>query len=60
LGNDTVVGGGSADNLFGDEGDDTVNSKDNVSGNDSLDGGAHVNGDTAVTDATEKSIVGFP
>jgi glucose/arabinose dehydrogenase/PKD repeat protein len=60
LGNDTVVGGGSADNLFGDEGDDTVNSKDNVSGNDSLDGGAHVNGDTAVTDATEKSIIGFP
>jgi hypothetical protein len=31
-----------------------------VSGNDSLDGGAHVNGDTAVTDATEKSVTGFP
>jgi Ca2+-binding RTX toxin-like protein len=59
-GNDSVVGSGGADSLFGDDGDDAVNSKDNVSGNDSLDGGTHVNGDTAVTDATEKSIVGFP
>jgi hypothetical protein len=59
-GNDSVVGSGGADSLFGDDGDDAVNSKDNVSGNDSLDGGAHVNGDTAVTDATEKSVTGFP
>ena len=41
-------------------GDDTVNSKDTISGNDSLDGGAHVAGDKKVTDSTEKSIVGFP
>ena len=60
VGNDAVVGGGNADSLFGDEGDDAINSKDNTSGNDSLDGGAHVNGDTMTTDATEKSIVGFP
>jgi hypothetical protein len=59
-GNDSVVGSPGADNLFGEEGDDTVNSRDGTSGNDSLDGGAHVNGDTAVTDATERSIVGFP
>jgi len=37
-----------------------VNSKDNMSGNNSLDGGPHINGDIAVTDATEESIVGFP
>ena len=60
MGNDTVIGSGGADNLYGEAGDDTVNSRDSVSGNDSLDGGAHVNGDTAVTDATEKSIVGLP
>lgn len=60
VGNDSVVGGNGADNLFGESGDDTVNSKDSVSGNDSLDGGPHVNGDTAVADATERSIVGFP
>ena len=59
-GNDSVVGSGGADGLFGDDGDDAINSKDNVGGNDSLDGGAHVAGDTAVTDATEKSVVGFP
>jgi Ca2+-binding RTX toxin-like protein len=60
LGNDTVIGNGGADELFGDDGDDTVDSRDGVSGNDSLDGGPHVNGDTALTDATEKSIVEFP
>jgi Ca2+-binding RTX toxin-like protein len=60
LGDDTVVGSGGPDDLFGDEGDDTVNSKDTKSGNDSLDGGPHVNGDTAITDDTEESIVGFP
>jgi glucose/arabinose dehydrogenase/PKD repeat protein len=59
-GNDSVVGSGGADNLFGDEDDDTVNSKDGVKGNDSLHGGPHVNGDTKVTDATERSIEGFP
>jgi glucose/arabinose dehydrogenase/Ca2+-binding RTX toxin-like protein len=59
-GNDSVVGGAAADKLFGDEGDDTVDSRDGVSGNDSLDGGPHIQGDTALTDATEKSIVGFP
>ena len=60
LGNDTVIGSGGPDNLFGEDGDDTVDSKDGVNGNDSLDGGSHVNGDTAITDATEKSIVAFP
>jgi Ca2+-binding RTX toxin-like protein len=59
-GNDTVTGSGGADNLFGDEDDDTVNSQDAVEGNDSLDGGPQVNGDTAITDATEMSIVDFP
>lgn len=58
--NDSLVGGTEADDLYGDNDDDTVNSKDGVSGNDSLDGGPHINGDTAITDATEKSIVGFP
>jgi hypothetical protein len=59
-GNDSVTGGIGADRLYGDDGDDIVNSQDGVSGNDSLDDGPHVNGDTAITDATEKSIVGFP
>jgi Ca2+-binding RTX toxin-like protein len=58
LGNDTIIGSAGADTLKGEDGDDTVNSKDNVSGNDSLDGGAGT--DTAVTDATEQSIVNFP
>jgi Ca2+-binding RTX toxin-like protein len=57
-GNDTVVGSGGADDLFGDGGTDKLNSKDGVSGNDSLDGGTGT--DTAVTDATEASIVGIP
>jgi glucose/arabinose dehydrogenase len=60
VGNDSVVGSNGADTLYGDSGDDTVNSRDGVSGNDSLHGGSHVNGDTAVADATEKSIIGFP
>jgi PKD repeat protein len=59
-GDDSVVGSGGADNLFGEDGDDTVDSKDGVNGNDTLDGGSDVNGDTAITDGTEKSIVGFP
>jgi Ca2+-binding RTX toxin-like protein len=58
MGNDSVVGSGGADNLFGDENDDALNSKDNVNGNDSLDGGAGT--DSKVTDANERSIVGFP
>ena len=58
LGNDRVVGGGGADTLKGGDGADTVDSKDGVNGNDSLDGGPGT--DTKVTDATEKSIVGFP
>jgi hypothetical protein len=57
-GNDSVVGNGGPDSLSGEDGDDTLNSKDNnVSGNDSLDGGPHVNGDTCTTDAKEKAIV---
>jgi N-acetylglucosamine-6-sulfatase len=58
LGDDQVIGSGGADVLYGEDGADTVNSKDGVSGNDSLDGGAGT--DTKTTDATEKSIVGFP
>jgi N-acetylglucosamine-6-sulfatase len=58
LGDDQVIGSGGADSLFGEDGNDTVNSKDGVNGNDSLDGGAGT--DTKTTDATEKSIVGFP
>ena len=46
------------DTLKGEDGNDAVNSKDNVHGNDPLDGGAGT--DTKVTDTTEKSIVGFP
>jgi Ca2+-binding RTX toxin-like protein len=57
-GNDRVAGGGGADTRKGGGGADTIDSKDGVSGNDSLDGGAGT--DTKVTDATEKSIEGFP
>jgi hypothetical protein len=57
-GNDTVIGSGGEDTLNGEAGNDTINSKDGVSGNDTLDGGDGT--DTKVTDATEKSIVGFP
>jgi glucose/arabinose dehydrogenase/PKD repeat protein len=57
-GADKVRGGGGADSLYGEAGNDALNSKDGVSGNDSLDGGGGT--DTKVTDATEKSIVGFP
>lgn len=69
LGADTLKGQGSADRLiggagpdrsYGDGGDDTLNSRDGVGGNDTLYGGTHVSGDKKVTDATEKSIVGFP
>ncbi len=51
-------GGGSADSLYGETGNDALNSRDGVSANDSLDGGTGT--DTKVIDPTEKSIVGFP
>ncbi len=57
-GNDTVVGGAAADKLYGENGNDTVNSRDGVSGNDTLDGGPGT--DKKVTDATEASVIGFP
>jgi probable HAF family extracellular repeat protein len=57
-GSDQVIGSGGADTLKGGDGNDTVNSKDGVNANDTLDGGGGT--DTKVTDATEKSIVGFP
>jgi Ca2+-binding RTX toxin-like protein len=44
--------------LYGEDGNDAVNSKDGVSGNDRLDGGAGT--DTKVTDTREASVVGFP
>ena len=55
---DSLTGMGGADTLNGAGGPDAVNSQDGVNGNDSLNGGAGT--DTKVTDATEKSIVGFP
>ncbi|HEX2738942.1 MAG TPA: PQQ-dependent sugar dehydrogenase [Rubrobacter sp.] len=55
---DSLTGMGGADTLNGGGGPDSVNSQDGVNGNDSLNGGAGT--DTKTTDATEKSIVGFP
>jgi Ca2+-binding RTX toxin-like protein len=57
-GADTLKGGTGADNLYGEDGNDTVDSRDGVSGNDRLDGGPGT--DIKVTDATERSIAGFP
>jgi hypothetical protein len=57
-GADKVIGGSGTDALYGGDGDDALDSRDGVNGNDSLDGEAGT--DTKVTDATEKSIVGFP
>jgi probable HAF family extracellular repeat protein len=57
-GNDQVIGGAGADSLYGEGGNDTVNSKDGSSGNDLLSGGGGT--DTKITDATERTIVGFP
>ena len=57
-GADEVRGGGGADKLYGEDGNDTLDSQDGISGNDSLNGGAGT--DTRMTDATEKSIAGFP
>jgi hypothetical protein len=44
--------------MYGEDGNDALDSKDGVSGNDSVDGGAGT--DTKITDATEKSVLGFP
>jgi Ca2+-binding RTX toxin-like protein len=57
-GADKVKGSGGADSLYGQDGNDSLVSQDGVSGNDSLYWGAGT--DTKVTDASEKSIVGFP
>jgi PKD repeat protein len=57
-GADKVKGSAGADNMYGEDGNDALDSRDGVSGNDSLDGGPGT--DTRTTDATEKSIVGFP
>jgi glucose/arabinose dehydrogenase/PKD repeat protein len=57
-GADAVKGNGGADSLYGEDGNDALDSLDGVNGNDSLSGGAGT--DTKTTDATEKSIVGFP
>ena len=57
-GGDKVTGGGGTDNLNGGSANDALISRDGVSGNDSLDGGTGT--DTRTTDASEKSIVGFP
>jgi Ca2+-binding RTX toxin-like protein len=43
-----------ADQHYGENGDDTLNSVDGVKGNDSLSGGADT--DTCFKDATEKSV----
>jgi Ca2+-binding RTX toxin-like protein len=53
-----VIGGGGADSLYGEDGNDALNSRDGVNGNDRLNGGSGT--DTRVTDAREASIVGFP
>jgi glucose/arabinose dehydrogenase len=57
-GEDSLRAGEGDDDYFGDGGDDHLNSKDGVSGNDSLDGGADT--DTCKTDSREASIVGCP
>jgi Ca2+-binding RTX toxin-like protein len=56
-GNDQVVGDDGADTLLGQESDDWIKSRDGVEGNDSVDGGTHINGDTCLKDATELSVV---
>jgi Ca2+-binding RTX toxin-like protein len=58
LGNDRAIGSRGADFFYGQAGEDTVNSKDGVSGNDTLSGGTGT--DTKISDATEMSTVGFP
>jgi hypothetical protein len=44
--------------LYGEDGNDALNSQDGISGNDSPNGGAGT--DTKVTHPTENAIVGFP
>jgi Ca2+-binding RTX toxin-like protein len=53
-----VKGNAGADELYGENSNDALNSRDGVSSNDSLDGGAGT--DTRTTDPTERAIVGFP
>lgn len=48
-GTDTLAGGQGADVLLGENGDDTLNSVDNIGGNDQLNGG--LNTDTCTADA---------
>jgi Ca2+-binding RTX toxin-like protein len=55
-----VVGSEGTDTLYGEDGDDAIDSQDGVNGNDSLYGGPQVNGDTKKTDAMEKTVMGFP
>ena len=55
-----MIGGDGSDESYGGFGDASLNSRDGVEGNDSLDGGVHIRGDRKVSDATEKSLVGFP
>lgn len=69
-GNDVICGGGGNGSLIGNGGNDTLKGgagNDSVkgdSGSDNLFGDTpgvpHVNGDTAITDDTEKSIIGIP
>jgi Ca2+-binding RTX toxin-like protein len=53
-----VKGNSGTDGLYGQDGNDALDSRDRVSGNDTLEGGPDT--DTKVTDPTEKSIAGFP
>jgi Ca2+-binding RTX toxin-like protein len=57
-GPNVLIGLKGADRMFGLGGNDTINSKDGVIRNDTLDGGTGT--DTKITDATEAKIVGFP
>ncbi|SFM51943.1 hypothetical protein [Nitrosomonas communis] len=49
-GNDKITGGSGADIVLGNAGDDTLNVADNISGNDTVDGGTHINGDACYAD----------
>jgi Ca2+-binding RTX toxin-like protein len=53
--NDTVRGQAGADQHFGEVGNDTLDSRDGVTNNDSLNGGPDT--DTCLKDAKEKSVV---
>jgi Ca2+-binding RTX toxin-like protein len=52
--NDRVLGGQGDDDLFGDNGDDFLKTRDHVSGNDSADGGA--NTDACRIDAGDQAV----